>query len=91
MRKKYQRLQDWERQAIVDGYANGEKLAVLATEFNSSDSTISRIAERAGLARRRHISRDPPVKFEGKRTRKRLAWLVRQERVKRRADANRSL
>lgn len=51
--RKYKRLQEWEREAIALGYKDGEKLSALAVEFGVDDSTVSRIAERHGLPRRK--------------------------------------
>lgn len=50
--RKYRRLQDWERAAIASAYIDGEKLEALAAEFGIDCSTVSRVAERAGLPRR---------------------------------------
>ena len=46
------RLQPWERQAVIDAYRDGEKLAAIAAEFNCSDAAVSQLAKRAGLPRR---------------------------------------
>lgn len=50
--KSGRRLQDWERQAVIDAYRNGEKLEAIAAEFNCSGVAVSRLAQRAGLPRR---------------------------------------
>ena len=65
--KKYRRLQEWEREAILQAYKDGEKLLALAAEFDTLESTISRIAERAGLPRRKKANapRYPSLKKIG--------------------------
>jgi hypothetical protein len=46
------RLQEWEKQAVLDAYANGEKLSAIAAEFGVAPVSISMLAKRRGLARR---------------------------------------
>ncbi len=50
---KLKRLQEWERQIVLDGYLRGDKLDALAAEFNCSTGTISMLAKRRGLPRRK--------------------------------------
>ena len=40
---------DWERQAILDAYRDGEKLEIIALEFGVSISAISKIARANGV------------------------------------------
>lgn len=47
------RLQDWERQAIVDAYIDGEKIEAVASEFKVCAATVINNAKRAGLKMRR--------------------------------------
>jgi hypothetical protein len=51
-KKSGRRLLPWQRQAALDAYVAGEKLAVIAVEFGCSDAAISQLAKRHGLARR---------------------------------------
>lgn len=43
------RLLDWERDAIVDAYARGEKLAAIGAEFGIKFNYVSMLARRRGL------------------------------------------
>ena len=58
-RRRYERLQEWEYEAIAQAYLAGEKLLAIAAEFDTTESAVSRIAERHGLPRR-------PVSFKGR-------------------------
>lgn len=42
------RLYEWERQALADGYAHGEKVEAPCAEFDVHPSTVGRAAEWAG-------------------------------------------
>lgn len=41
-------LQEWERQAILDAYRDGEKTVAVAFEFGVSVSCVTKIGRRAG-------------------------------------------
>lgn len=43
------RLQEWETQAIIDAYADGEKREAIAAEFGLEVCSVRRLARRAGL------------------------------------------
>jgi DNA-directed RNA polymerase specialized sigma24 family protein len=47
-RKAGRRLQDWERQAILDAYIDGEKLEAVACEFGVTMWAVNKIGRRAG-------------------------------------------
>ena len=47
------RLQDWEKQAIKDAFARGEKSIAVALEFGCDEATVSRIGRRGGLPKRK--------------------------------------
>lgn len=47
-KRRVRRGDDWERQAILDAYRDGEKLEVIALEFDISISAISKIARASG-------------------------------------------
>lgn len=53
-RKKHQRLQQWERDAIVEAYRAGEKGLSIAYEFNCDEATVGKVARRAGVPKRQH-------------------------------------
>ena len=53
-RKRRPNLQDWERQAILDAYKNGEKLEAVASEFGVHWTTVNKIGRRAGCKPRPH-------------------------------------
>lgn len=59
-RKPHRRLQDWEKQAIVDAYIAGEPSDSVAAEFNTTPSTIRHLAARRGLPPRKLQSRAIP-------------------------------
>lgn len=42
-------LQDWERQSVIDAYADGEKVVDIAAEFGVKPQCIRRAARKAGL------------------------------------------
>lgn len=46
------KLQDWERQAVLDAYRDGEKLDAVACEFGITLSGVSKIGIRAGCVPR---------------------------------------
>lgn len=53
-RKKHQRLQQWERDAIVEAYRSGKKGLSIAYEFNCHEATVGKVARRAGVPKRQH-------------------------------------
>lgn len=50
--KPVRRLLDWERDAIVDAMASGEKRDAISSEFGVSDAYPSILARRRGIAPR---------------------------------------
>jgi len=50
--KRTWRLQDWERQAILDAYCAGEKTAAIGAEFGCAANYPAFLAKAAGIARR---------------------------------------
>ena len=51
-KRRRPRLQDWEKQAIADAYAAGEKVEALGSEFFVHASRVTRIAVQFGHAMR---------------------------------------
>jgi len=41
------RLQDWERQAILDACDNGEKIEAVAAEFGVTRTTVQKVRQKA--------------------------------------------
>ena len=53
--RKYKRLQDWERTAIIEAYKAGEKVEALVAEFDlCSPDYPGKLARRAGYPLRSH-------------------------------------
>lgn len=52
-KRRPRHFEEWERQAILDAYASGEKLVSIAHEFDTTDTTITSLARRAGIPRDR--------------------------------------
>lgn len=50
-KKQSWKLQPWEKQAIADGVAKGEKRYALAHEFGVTPAIVTRIAQACGLPR----------------------------------------
>ena len=50
--RRSRRLYEWERQALADAYAGGEKIEALSAEFNVHPSTVGRAAAWAGYTLR---------------------------------------
>lgn len=49
-------LPAWERQAVIDAYAHGEKVEAIAAEFGVQAQCIRRAARKAGLPPRATFS-----------------------------------
>lgn len=50
--KAVRRLLEWERNAIVDAYREGEKVASISSEFGVSEDYPTILARRRGVAAR---------------------------------------
>jgi IS30 family transposase len=53
-RLRHKKLTEQEKLAIVTAYKSGEKLMAISAAFGVECSTVSHVARRAGLGRRRY-------------------------------------
>jgi len=49
LRSGPRRLAEWETQAVLDAYADGEKREAIAAEFGLEVCSVRRLARRAGI------------------------------------------
>ena len=62
-KRRYKRLQDWEKQAIADMLRAGEKIAVIMTEFDISVSHLHRVRDAEGVPARRFCGNRPAIQL----------------------------